>query len=103
MLQGSDYSEDILRNGSGNQFNTKDDKVYHYMRYDVNPFNTAANIAYLERIKRDNPSLADTEVYGLPGSASGMVFAGIMDKIQSNFGRPGLRCLCCWGRCWSCF
>jgi hypothetical protein len=55
------------------------------MRADINPFIDAGNKAFLERIKRDNPSLADTEFYGQPGVASGMVLAGIMDKIQSNF------------------
>ena len=79
------YSEDTLRNGSGSQFSEVGDTIYHYMRYDVNPFNNLSNIAYLERIKRDLPSLANTEVYGLPGTSSGMVFAGIMGKVKTTF------------------
>jgi hypothetical protein len=42
-------------------------------------------LIYLQRIKKDNPRLARTEFYGLPGSAEGMVFADIIHKIKTEF------------------
>lgn len=36
----------------------------------VNPFLSNANIAYLKGILKNNPTLAETEVFGLPVTAS---------------------------------
>lgn len=77
--------EQMMFTGSGNQLEDKGQVLYHYMRADVNQFIDKPNLDYLERIKKDNPLLARTEFYGLPGSNSGMVFAHILHKIKTEF------------------
>jgi len=69
----------------------------------VNPFNTPARVAYLERIKLDNPLLAETELYGLPGTTMGAVLAGYMDKIQTNFVTKPWNKFAGGGGCRACF
>ena len=82
-------NEKELLEGSGNQLEEKetaeDLNIYHYMRADVNPYIDKPNLSYLRRIKRDNPPLARTEFYGLPGSVQGMVFADCFQKIKQHF------------------
>ena len=50
--------EDRLVSGDGNQWEVKDNKIYHYMRADINPFMSGPSKDYLERIKEDNPMKA---------------------------------------------
>lgn len=64
------FDVNTLRQGSGNQFVEKDGKVFHYMNCWVNPFLSNANINYLKSVEKNNPTLAETEVYGLPGTTS---------------------------------
>lgn len=77
--------EKNMLEGEGNQLEEKNDTLYHYMRADVNQFIDKPNLRYLERIKIDNPRLAKTEFYGLPGNLEGMVFADILHKIKTQF------------------
>lgn len=77
--------EESLLSGTGNQLEEKNGILYHYMRCDVNSFIDPPNWRYLQRILKDNPPLARTEYYGLPGSVTGMVFADSVHKIQTDF------------------
>ena len=77
--------EECMLNGTGSQIEEKDETLYHYMRADVNPLMENPSKEYLKRIKSDNPMLARTEFYGLPGTASGMVFAPVIHKITTQF------------------
>lgn len=80
-------NEEYLLNdeNDGNIFQEKEDKVYHYARWTINPNLEASELRYLEDIKKNNPQRAKTVYYGLPGAYEGMVFADIMHKVNSNF------------------
>lgn len=78
------YDENILKNGSGNQLTEVDMEVYHYMSCWVNPFLHGPDKNGLMRTLKNNPLKANTEVYGLPGSESGMVFASLLSKLAIN-------------------
>jgi hypothetical protein len=70
----------------GNQLEEKDNVLYHYMNLAINlEFLEEPYKRYFQRILKDNPNLARTEYYGLPGSRSGMVFAPLMHKIKTEF------------------
>lgn len=77
--------EQNMLSGVGNQLEEKQGVLYHYMRAEVNQLIDKPNWDYLQRILKDNPRLAKTEFYGLPGAYEGMVFADIMNKIKSEF------------------
>lgn len=77
--------EGLMLEGNGNQLEEKEGILYHYMRCDVNPFIEKPSWDYLNRIKKDNPLLARTEYYGLPGSTTGLVFASLMNRITTKF------------------